>query len=298
LWSNFATTNNPTGLAAGNYTVTVTDAAGCTTSKSFVLTQPPLLVSNAGPNEDICGINSDTLAADPPAFGTGYWMVVSGSGTFVDSTQHNTVVTNLTNGVNVFQWVVTDGVCSVISQVVINFNTQITASPGSSREICDDSFLLTATAPSSGSGYWQVINSNGIIDDSSKAVTMVTGLNPGANIFRWFVVNGLCTDSADINIFVKDPDECFTTIEVPTGFTPNDDGHNDYFIVLGIEEFPDNAIVVYNRWGNKVYEKSSYRNEWNGNNNSGDPLPAGTYFVILKIRKLNKTMTSYVDLRR
>ncbi|MDQ3052166.1 MAG: gliding motility-associated C-terminal domain-containing protein [Bacteroidota bacterium] len=298
LWSNFALTDSIGGLSAGNYTVTVTDDNGCTASQSFTLTQPPLLVSNAGPNKVICGLNSDTLNADVPTFGTGTWIVVSGSGTFANPNQPNTIVTNLTNGVNVFQWVVTDGICSAFSQVVISFSTQINAIAGVNKEVCENSALLTATAPQFGYGYWQIVNSQATINDTSDAVTAVTGLNFGANVFRWFVLNGTCIDSADVTIFLNDPDDCFEELELPTGFTPNGDGKNDYFFVKGLDDYPENSIVVFNRWGNKVYEKGGYTNDWNGTNNSGDPLPDGTYFVIFKVRTIDRIITTYVDLRR
>ncbi len=298
LWSNFAVTDSIGSLSAGNYTVTVTDDNGCTASQSFTLTQPPLLVSNAGPNKVICGFNSDTLNADVPTFGTGTWIVVSGSGTFANPNQPNTIVTNLTNGVNVYQWVVTDGVCSAFSQVVITFSTQINAIAGANKEVCENSALLTATAPQFGLGYWQIVNSHATINDTLEAVTAVTGLNYGANVFRWFVLNGTCIDSADVTIFLNNPEDCFEELELPTGFTPNGDGKNDYFFVKGLDDYPENSIVVFNRWGNKVYEKAGYTNDWDGSNNSGDPLPDGTYFVIFKVRTIDRIITTYVDLRR
>ncbi len=298
LWSNFATAPNVGGLTAGNYTVTVTDANGCTASKSNTLTQPPLLVSNAGSNKVVCGIDSDTLHAVPPTIGSGYWIIVSGSGVFADSTNANTVVSNLANGVNVFQWVVTNGICSAFSQVVITFNTQIEAIAGSSKEICDNSILLGATDPQFGFGYWQTLNSTGDIADTSEAVTFVTGLNPGINSFSWTVINGTCRDSSELIIFVKDSSDCFEVLEMPTGFTPNEDGYNDVFFIKGLDDYPDNSLVIYNRWGNLVYEKSGYANDWKGVNQNGELLPDGTYFVIFKVRSINKILTNYVDIRR
>lgn len=298
LWSNFAQTDSIGNLTAGSYTVTVTDSEGCSNSASFTLAQPPVLISNAGPNKVICGINTDTLAATPPTFGSGYWLIVSGNATFADSTLYNTVITDLSNGVNVFQWVVTDGVCSAFSQVVITYNTQIQAIAGVDRDICADSVLLNATAPQFGFGYWKVVNSLGTIDDTTSAVTLATGLNPGPNVFEWVVVNGTCSDSASVIIFVNDPASCIETLELPTGFTPNRDGKNDVFFIKGLDDYPDNSIVIYNRWGNKVWEKSGYQNDWDGVNENGEPLAQGTYFVVFKVRSINKIITTYVDIRR
>ena len=47
LWSNGATTANITGLTAGQYSVTISDAAGCSVSDSVTLSQPPQLIANA-----------------------------------------------------------------------------------------------------------------------------------------------------------------------------------------------------------------------------------------------------------
>ena len=77
---------------------------------------------------------------------------------------------------------------------------------------------------------------------------------------------------------------------IPEGFSPNDDGINDTFVIQGIENYADNRIRIFNRWGNKVYEASPYRNNWDGRNHEGgnvgsDKLPVGTYYYLLWLRK-------------
>jgi gliding motility-associated-like protein len=83
---------------------------------------------------------------------------------------------------------------------------------------------------------------------------------------------------------------------MPTGITPNGDGLNDFFVIHGIEAFPDNTFTVFNRWGNVVYQKDGYANEWNGINSNGDALPDATYFVILEITN-GEVLKGYVDVR-
>ncbi len=85
-----------------------------------------------------------------------------------------------------------------------------------------------------------------------------------------------------------DPDSCIPS--PPTGFSPNNDGVNDTYEIVASQdlasEFPNNRFVIYNRWGNKVYEKAPYDNSWGGESNvdntigSEEKLPVGTYFYI------------------
>ena len=53
---------------------------------------------------------------------------------------------------------------------------------------------------------------------------------------------------------------------------------------------------VFNRWGNLVYEKDSYLNEWFGQDMDGNTLSDGTYFVIFE--GCGAKFNTYVDLRR
>ena len=63
-------------------------------------------------------------------------------------------------------------------------------------------------------------------------------------------------------------------------FTPNGDGQNDFFDIINIEQFPDNEVIIYNRWGNEVFKTSKYSAT---NRFKGVGLPDGTYFYIIKI---------------
>lgn len=67
------------------------------------------------------------------------------------------------------------------------------------------------------------------------------------------------------------------------GFTPNGDGVNDYWIIDNIQNYPHNKVMIYNRWGNKVYETNAYNNNnnrWDGKLN-GKTVSSGTYFFIV-----------------
>ncbi len=61
-------------------------------------------------------------------------------------------------------------------------------------------------------------------------------------------------------------------------FTPNGDGFNDNWEIDRIERFPNAQIVVYSRWGTKVWQATNYRNNWDG-----DDLPAATYYYVVEL---------------
>ncbi len=81
--------------------------------------------------------------------------------------------------------------------------------------------------------------------------------------------------------------------------TPDNDGKNDYWHIGGIDEFPDNEIVIFNRWGDKVRDFRGYNNlynNWNGKNEKDALLPDGVYYYIIKLADV-KTYTGWVYVR-
>lgn len=62
---------------------------------------------------------------------------------------------------------------------------------------------------------------------------------------------------------------------LPNIITPNGDGINDYFIIDDAYSQQKNQLIIYNRWGNKVFEASPYRNDW-----SGERISDGVYFYL------------------
>ncbi len=63
-------------------------------------------------------------------------------------------------------------------------------------------------------------------------------------------------------------------------FTPNNDGINDVFYIANLEKYPDNTLTIYNRYGQKIFFKRGYKNDWDGTI-GGEQVPTGTYFYVL-----------------
>ncbi|UYZ59697.1 T9SS type B sorting domain-containing protein [Hymenobacter latericus] len=87
---------------------------------------------------------------------------------------------------------------------------------------------------------------------------------------------GGCADSDQVTVTVRPP------IRIPNAFTPNGDGRDDTWQIEFIEQFPENTVSVFNRWGNRVFSANNYgrSNEWRGDIN-GQPAPVGTYYYVV-----------------
>ncbi|HEY0895692.1 MAG TPA: gliding motility-associated C-terminal domain-containing protein [Sphingobacteriaceae bacterium] len=85
-------------------------------------------------------------------------------------------------------------------------------------------------------------------------------------------------------------------VKIPNIFTPNGDGTNDVFEIRGITKYAENKLTIVNRWGDMVYQKNNYQNDWDGNS-----LLDGTYFYILEVKTVTgstKALKGYVTLAR
>ncbi|MCC6840665.1 MAG: HYR domain-containing protein, partial [Flavobacteriales bacterium] len=88
---------------------------------------------------------------------------------------------------------------------------------------------------------------------------------------------------------------------IPAGFSPNDDGIADNWVIQGLEYYPANDVAIFNRWGSLLYKAAPYLNDWHGQLTSGGAmpgeLPAGTYFYQLSLGN-GDVRTGYLQLNR
>ena len=101
--------------------------------------------------------------------------------------------------------------------------------------------------------------------------------------------------------------DVFNCIRVFNEFTPNDDGNNDVFVIDCIENYPNNHIEIFNRWGNTVYKASGYNNNdvsfkglSNGRVtiNAQGKLPVGTYYYVLNLGDGSEPTSGWLYLNR
>jgi len=155
-------------------------------------------------------------------------------------------------------------------------------------------------------GTYTIENSLWVIDtldaNSVETLTVYATIASSINLLNTAVLIELNeTDSDSTNnedsatVLV---DDC---LSISQGFSPNADLQNDTFTIKCIEDYTNNTLKIYNRYGTLVYEAVNYKNEWNGVPNKGFPksnslLPVGTYYYVLHIKSLQKPLIGWVYL--
>ena len=262
----------------------------------------------AGPDQAYCTPIDGAItmfANTPEAPSTAAWSVISGNATVVDESDPFTEVIGAGPGTHTFLWTVDNGVCGTTSDeitIAIFDHTAPAAEAGESLDLCENETsaqLSAVAATSTATGWWSLMEGGGTIAQPADPNSMVNDLPTGYNWFTWTIDNGPCGSTSD-TLLIKLRD-CLT-LRIPNAFSPNGDGVNEVFYIENIGSYPQNALQIFNRWGNKVYEQSPYNNEWDGTSQFGamfgEKLPESTYYYVLDLGDDKESHTGYIFLRR
>jgi gliding motility-associated-like protein len=282
-WSTGATTQNVTGLQAGSYWAYIIDANGCRDSLIANLNEPPQVTASISSTPASCATNNGTATLTPNT-GTAPFTYSWSSG------QSGALVLNLAQGW--YYGTVTDNQgCSTTDSVYVDTLAML---------VYSFSNIVQNDCPGNAIGQAEINIAGGLspytYQWSEGNSTTAQGTNlPGGTVMVTITDATGCVITASTDI----PEVGGCAIELPNGFSPNGDGYNDGYVIKNIEGYPSNRFQVFNRWGNLVYEKDNYTNpDWIGQNQSGEDLPEGTYFVMIELNGLDVRKNTYVDLRR
>jgi gliding motility-associated-like protein len=88
-------------------------------------------------------------------------------------------------------------------------------------------------------------------------------------------------------------------LEIYNGVTPNGDGKNDFFYIGNIDQFPNNIVTIYSRWGQLISRIEKYDNadkKWNGHDVNNNVAPSGTYFFVIELGDGSKPIKGWIEL--
>ncbi|MEZ4987297.1 MAG: gliding motility-associated C-terminal domain-containing protein [Saprospiraceae bacterium] len=294
--------NGPTPAVAaeGAYQLIVTNVENGCADTSAVVQVTLVLPAAANAGTDIVACEGVAeLDATAVAGTTGVWTTASGA-TIEMENDPATAVSNLTAGANVFVWTLSAPGCPDYSSdaITVTLPSPVIAAP--------DMLNIEAGA---GMGEISLITNDNIGGSNNFSInvlsppafgtydTMALNLGTlaltvpvtqfGTTEMTYELCNTDCPnicDTTTVTINVQRGDEIF----VPNTITPNDDGANDQLIfdvlLFGeADEFPDNELIIFSRWGDILYQAKPYNNDWTGVNQSGEPVPEGTYYYVLRL---------------
>jgi gliding motility-associated-like protein len=260
-WSTSATTNTVSLNSTGVYSVEVSNICGIATATVNVSSAnlSPLILTSS--SNTICPNETATLTVTGGDTGIYSWSNSSNTGS---------VVTTSGGIVSVASANTCGTVTTSLSVSVINLSASISANPVTGTSPLNVSFMNNS---SSASTYlWDFGNGNFANTQNVGDQTYNTGIYT----VYLAITDGACMDVDSITITVN---EVGPTLYVPNAFTPNGDSINDVFLVgaTNIKEF---NIIIFDRWGLKMFESSDIRVGWDGKVN-GNIVADGTYFHLI-----------------
>lgn len=290
----------------GIYTLEVVDnSTGCISLDSTeVILVYDVDFAEASLTSDPCVTEEVQFDGNIPATGvTGLWTINPISAVIDNPAEQSVVLFDLEPGTYTATWTLSTDNCPEYSSSDVTFDVLSAPVANDDEIVIDDnnSFgqvdLLDNDVLTSGYNYSVTVNGtpgvgNFIVSDSEVEYTPTALLFDGNFDLTYEVcVEGcenLCAEGL-LNILINrsiDADADF-----PNTITPNGDGLNDEFrfdiLSSSPEKYPDNNMIIFNRWGDVVFQAAPYTNNWSGQNEGGQDLPEGTYYYVLELDVAN-----------
>lgn len=195
------------------------------------------------------------------------------------TTQSHTIIWPATS-TNTIQLTVSNGVCKATANTIVVLNNEVKANFSIPDVICPEDLLQVTNASTGQIDKWRW---NYDILGSSTLKNPPPFQFPVINRETYYTVklvvynNALgCSDSIKKTVAVLD----FCIIDVPTAFTPNNDGLNDTFWPHNALKADNLIFKVFNRWGQLLFQSRTWRDKWDGKVN-GILQTTGVYVWML-----------------
>ena len=272
-WNTNSTGKTINGLGAGTFSVTVTDANGCTLIADTFLVDVPGVAINVNVTNAVCAANADGNIKIVPISGTPAYTYLWNTGATTDS------ISKLVSGT--YSLTITDAIgCQ--TQTTVNIG------PANPTPVADFIFIPTSNIGPDTIIYFTDLSTPGstlrwTFGEYDPSIDTSTASNPTKSYFDngTYCVNLTATNSSGCSSSIEKCLLVFSdSLFIPNVFTPNGDGVNDLFIVFanGMKHF---TFEIYDRWGLRMFDGGTTRKiMWDGKTVAGLECPSGTYYYM------------------
>jgi uncharacterized repeat protein (TIGR01451 family)/gliding motility-associated-like protein len=194
----------------------------------------------------------------------------------------------------------------IIFTISLTNNTTITATNVQIEEILASGYQYVSHTTSNGTysrftGIWEI---SSVTDSTTETLTLTVLVNTSGEYANTASIIAL--DEVDIDI----SNNTDTVAAVPVcltiynEFSPDGNGVNEFFVIDCLDQYPNNTLEVFNRYGNTVYKKKGYDNSWNGISTgrltvgTSKRLPIGTYYYVLNLGDGTTPKTGWLYINR
>ncbi|MES2680660.1 MAG: gliding motility-associated C-terminal domain-containing protein [Bacteroidota bacterium] len=262
-------------LLSGNYSLTLSDNAGCKRDTVLTLVTTITITARAGNDTTICSAGSVVLTGTNSAGVAQYnWIMLPGTAT-VATTANFTPPLSAGSSTYVLLTVSSVPGCFDRDTVVVNTFPEITVDAGPDAIIPVFSNVSIGGNPTSVGAVSLTWTPSFSLSDGSASNPVASNTVDVTYTVTASDANG-CTVSDTVRV------QLYPEVKISNGFSPNGDGKNDSWIIDYIDQFPDNTVEIYNRWGERLFNSQGYQTPFNGQYRGKD-LPVGTYYYIINL---------------
>jgi len=283
-WNQFSSDSVVYNRPTGRHRVIMTDVNDCVDTTELLVTQPEPLTSESYVDPVKCyGESTGRIDLHMAGGNSGYkyWWT------------NGDTVPNISNLNSAEYYLVSQDVN------LCTYDTTIFVPQPDSLQV--NLLFENPSCPDDYDGWAQVVPEGGTEDyyilwagpGNANGSSSPTVVDLGPGVYRVQIQDANYCEMVDTAILISD---AMTCLNIPTAFTPNADGYNDWWEIEGLEYYPSATVQIFNRWGEQIFYTENYLDQPFKGIYRGIKLPVDSYHFIIELKNGTPPITGNVTI--